>query len=234
MDCGTPSPTPYAYYCPASSSWRTWPPSAHEDSTAYSGTWPRSGTTQHGHAFAPATLEPVTAASVSSSLLPTPTARDHHGAASPKARKAGGHQLNLPDVACAYLLPTPAACNPNDGESPETWLERRARQQPHRAMPLAIAVKLLPTPRASDTGTAGRQPGEGFRPPLSAVLLPTPKACDGTKGYQTQTDSKGHPTLPGIASRIGAPTNPLSAAGKNSSDDLLPTRPSWVSEANPD
>ncbi|MEV1018622.1 DNA cytosine methyltransferase, partial [Micromonospora sp. NPDC049730] len=31
---------------------------------------------------------------------------------------------------------------------------------------------VLPTPRASDTGTAGRRASEGWRPPLSQVLLP--------------------------------------------------------------
>ena len=43
--------------------------------------------------------------------------------------------------------------------------------------------KSLPTPRASDTGTSGRAPGEGWRPALSAallpVLLPSPTARDG-------------------------------------------------------
>lgn len=37
---------------------------------------------------------------------------------------------------------------------------------------------LLPTPRASDTGTPGRRAGAGFRPPLSQVLLPTPTVAD--------------------------------------------------------
>lgn len=31
-------------------------------------------------------------------------------------------------------------------------------------------VRLLPTPRASDTGTAGRRGSEGFRPPMSQVI----------------------------------------------------------------
>jgi hypothetical protein len=32
-------------------------------------------------------------------LLPTPQARDHHGAQLPEQRRAGGHQVNLNDVA---------------------------------------------------------------------------------------------------------------------------------------
>lgn len=138
-------------------------------------------------------------------MLPTPTARESHGAAKADLRKDGRHHVHLRDVACTYLLPTPAACNPNDGETPESWLARRDRQQPSRAMPLAIAIKLLPTPKASDTGTPGRQPGQGFGPPLSAVilpLLPTPMASEAVKGSQYQTDSRGRPTLSGLAGSI--------------------------------
>jgi DNA (cytosine-5)-methyltransferase 1 len=42
--------------------------------------------------------------------------------------------------------------------------------------------RLLPTPKASDSGTEGRRASEGFRPPLSQVvfeqLLPTPRTSD--------------------------------------------------------
>ncbi|MFF0378827.1 DNA cytosine methyltransferase, partial [Actinoplanes missouriensis] len=40
---------------------------------------------------------------------------------------------------------------------------------------------ILPTPKASDTGTPGRRASEGWRPPLSEVLLnllPTPRVSD--------------------------------------------------------
>lgn len=111
-------------------------------------------------------------------LLPTPQARDDtRGGCSPESRLAGGHQVNLTDTVTTFL-PTPASSNPNDGEDPAGWLQRQAR---HRArgingngmgMPLSIAVRLLPTPRASDTGTSGRRAGAGFRPPLSQEVLP--------------------------------------------------------------
>ncbi|SCL48703.1 hypothetical protein [Micromonospora yangpuensis] len=64
---------------------------------------------------------------------------------------------------------------------------------------------MLPTPRASDTGTAGRRAGAGFRPPLSQVLLPTPKATDGTKGSPGQRGSRGDLTLPSAAVRASTP-----------------------------
>src|SRR6185312_624728 len=54
------------------------------------------------------------------------------------------------------LLPTPAAGNFNDGESPESWEARRQANLAKgingngQGTPLAIAVKLLPTPMAGD------------------------------------------------------------------------------------
>lgn len=47
------------------------------------------------------------------------------------------------------LLPTPAAMNPNDGESSESWLARRERVKATAkngngmGMPLAIAAQLI-------------------------------------------------------------------------------------------
>jgi DNA (cytosine-5)-methyltransferase 1 len=46
----------------------------------------------------------------------------------------------------------------------------RPTSGPSRGEPsfgLQDVVNLLPTPRATDTGTAGRRAGDGFRPPLS-------------------------------------------------------------------
>ena len=120
------------------------------------------------------------------------------------------------------LLPTPAAGNFNDGESLDSWRARRIRQKAlgrngnGAGAPLAIAVRLLPTPRASDWGTAGRRPGAGFGPPLSAVLLPTPRATDATKGSPNQRGSRGDLTLPSAAARIGVHSGPPSSAGRRS------------------
>jgi hypothetical protein len=55
------------------------------------------------------------------------------------------------------LLPTPVAGAFNDGESIESWLARRNRQKQlgrngnEIGTPLAIAIRLLPTPMASDS-----------------------------------------------------------------------------------
>ncbi|MFY1652821.1 hypothetical protein ACN27J_18260 [Solwaraspora sp. WMMB762] len=61
---------------------------------------------------------------------------------------------------------------------------------------------MLPTSRASDTGTPGRRAGTGWRPPLSQILLPTPRASDGTKGSPGQRGSRGDLTLPSAAARV--------------------------------
>lgn len=65
--------------------------------------------------------------------------------------------------------PTPSATNPNEGESLESWEARRAEQiaknQNGNGMgtPLGVAVRLWPTPRASenDQGTAANPMADG-------------------------------------------------------------------------
>lgn len=94
-------------------------------------------------------------------------------------------------------LPTPTARDATRGAG---WGDQPGR-------PLSEVAALLPTPRASDTGSAGRRAGEGWRPPLSEVLLgsdargvgsllPTPRASDASKGGPNQRGSSGDLMLP--------------------------------------
>ena len=114
-------------------------------------------------------------------LLRTPTAQlaINGGSQHPDKRKAGGHGPTLADEVehllptprasdgtkggpnqrgskGVQLFPTPAACNPNDGEGAETWLARRERVKltaqngNGMGMPLSIAVQLIPTPSVAD------------------------------------------------------------------------------------
>ncbi|MFF3998598.1 DNA cytosine methyltransferase [Streptomyces cyaneofuscatus] len=78
------------------------------------------------------------------------------------------------------LLPTPAAGNFNDGEAVESWLARRERN------------------RAKGVN------GNGMGTPLAIAvqLLPTPKASDGPNGGPNQRDAAGNYYLPGIAVRL--------------------------------
>ncbi|GGS10225.1 hypothetical protein GCM10010169_63760 [Micromonospora fulviviridis] len=94
-------------------------------------------------------------------------------------------------------LPTPCA---RDGKGPGHQYGLPDVIEPH-----GNRHDLLPTPRASDTGTPGRHAGNGFRPPLSQVLLPTPRATDGQKGCPGQRGSHGDLTLPSAAVRLPTP-----------------------------
>jgi hypothetical protein len=82
-------------------------------------------------------------------LLKNPTAQlAINGGQHPDKRKAGGHGPTLADEV-EHLLPTPAAMNPNDGESIESWESRRLRTKERVGngngfgTPLAIAVQKL-------------------------------------------------------------------------------------------
>lgn len=133
-------------------------------SGVWSETWPPSGMTRNGWVFELPMSAHHTADIGFSSLptIPTPAAYPRGGGQHPEIRRAGGHQVNLEDWIVGILLPTPAAMNPNDGESVETWEARRARVKVTAnngngfGTPLAIAVqKLLPTPTTQDGANTG-------------------------------------------------------------------------------
>ena len=120
-------------------------------------------------------------------LLPTPITSAGTG--------AGEHGTGGPNLQTAVaLLPTPAAANPNDGESVETWDARRQRTQERVGngngfgTPLSIAVQLLPTPAANLGSNGGPQHPDKRRAGGHSVsiedavhglaLLPTPTVMD--------------------------------------------------------
>lgn len=115
------------------------------------------------------------------------------------------------------MLPTPAASVANDGEGPETWLERRERVKAKgingngMGMPLTIAVQLLPTPEAKlatsgpDYARAERDGSGGHDLATAAFLLPTPRASDGEKGGPNQRGSKGDLTVSSAIALLPTP-----------------------------
>lgn len=125
VESGSTSWRAFACYSRRSSSWRTWPRCVVAGSTVYSPTWPRTGMTRSGRAYERVTSAHRTDASGCSSsptarkptscpLLPTPVASDGHGGQPVEQRRAGGHQVDLSDLAPTLfpvgpLLPTPLA-----------------------------------------------------------------------------------------------------------------------------
>jgi hypothetical protein len=121
------------------------------------------------------------AGAVEDALIPTPTARDRKG--------AGGSDEGGPNLPTAMaLLPTPDASVFNDGQSVEAYQARKEREIAKGyngnggGTPLAMAVKLLPTPRATDgpKGCPQQRGSSGDLMMTSAILslLPTPTASD--------------------------------------------------------
>ena len=161
---GRTSPPPFAFYDPESSCWRTSAATLDGDSTLSSVTLPASGSMLSGELFArPTSALPIVASGSSSSRL----------------------------------LPSPAASNPNDGEALDSWEARRQRNLAKgingngQGTPLSVAVRLLPTPRTTDTNGAGSH-GDGG-PDLRTVvsLLPTPNASLVSNRTDTQLSGDG-------------------------------------------
>lgn len=215
---GRTSREPFAYFDPASSSWRTSQLTLDSDSTTSSPTFTEWGSMQSGALYARRTPELLTVEPVSSSSLPTPTSRDWKGGQRPtdpsqttRARGDGG----LSDLPSAVmLLPTPGA-NDSTGAEGET---RAARQEIGKTGGPALRdlPNLLPTP-TSQAAKHGSTPdltadGHGFNLWDLPHLLPTPVANEENPG------AGGRPNR----GRTGEHTKPRSDDGSSRSDDPLP------------
>lgn len=118
-----------------------------------------------------------------------------------RARLARGVRPRSTLEEAAALLPTPAASQFNDGESPESWQARNDRLRELKVngngmgTPLAIAVQLLKTPTAQLAVNGGSQHPDkrragGHGPTLADQvehsLPPTPQAADGRAGAEKE------------------------------------------------
>lgn len=243
---GETSPKPFAYFDRGSSSWRTSPPSPDEDSTEYSGTWPRSGTTRDGCAFELPKLEQPTIATDGSalpSLLPTPLARDW------KAGTGNRHgKMSRPLSEVALLLPAeplPMAMlpTPRASDGPKGAPNQRDSSGRYTHLPAAV-VHLLPTPIAGDSKNTGnlKQDGTPYgnrpRPTLTDAvrhLLPTPTASDGKGGAGHAPGSTGSMNLRTLVTHLpsgGGSTRRPSTDGKPSPEFRRRTRPKLGPEAD--
>ena len=122
-----------------------------------------------------------------------------------------GHPLagvGRPDLT---LLPTPSAGQFNDGESVETWQARRDRVRETAnngngfGVPLAMAVKVLPTPGANLGENGGPQDPAKRRAGGHSVsiegaihglaLLPTPSVADSAGGHERRGGARSEELL---------------------------------------
>lgn len=191
MDFGSVTQTPFATYDPGSSSWRTWEPSLFEDSTSFSGRWPKSGTTLDGRAYElPSSALPTNATGCSSSVSRgAPSARAAKGANS--VRVASGDTRGLLENQIAAHLSTPRT---TDSQGPGLHGDG--------GMDLRTAVRenLLPTPRSQNGEPRNNKV---WARPLdqpqnlenALALLPTPMAGDAKSARNsTATRTKIPPT----------------------------------------
>jgi hypothetical protein len=114
---GSNSPGSFASYDPVTCSWKTFPPSGPEASTAYSGTWPRAGMTVNGTAYRRSPLAPLTGAT-DSSWLPTPSASSYGSNRGGSAGRVGVVRYSLQAMAARNLWPTPLAQDWKSGARP--------------------------------------------------------------------------------------------------------------------
>lgn len=125
------------------------------------------------------------------------------------------------------LLPTPAVVM-NDGESVDTWMERRERIKATgingngMGMPLPIAVQLLPTPDAYAGDRGGSQHPDKRRRGGHVVtlqdvaehaLLPT---LSVSNSHGNETNGRGEPLLPGVAVEVAGKLLPTPMVGSTS------------------
>lgn len=145
------------------------------------------------------------------------------------------------------MLPRPAVNDMGDGKTLEWWEEWAPRQQSSDGRPaphgksLAIeALRMLPTPRATDgdKGGPGQVNGRGVPDSLPAIarLLPTPTAQAAKHGETPDTTAnafgKNLWDLPTLLS--GESTAPLLPDGQTSSDDQRQRQPSQDLRDDPD
>jgi hypothetical protein len=118
-------------------------------------------------------------------LLPTPTNQDGSNVAGASQERRNSPPLN----ALVRLLPTPDASVANYAEDPQEWQQARADilEEKHRngnghGTPLAIAVKLLPTPHGMPKEGQARRPGPSGNElgrALSNGASTSPRSADG-------------------------------------------------------
>lgn len=204
---GPTSRTPFAFFDPGESCWRTSQGTFPWDSGTFSGTWPKRGSMRSGACYEHPTWEPPTSerGCSSSPTMPTPTGDDANN-----VTRASGEYQSLARTA-HNLLPTPERSDGTGGRiSKEKGGTRPSGAK--RAVTLATAVHhdlaLLPTPVVNDMGEgktvewwddwteeqkAKHGNGNGHGPSLAIEaqrLLPTPQASSERKSRKAMVGNR--------------------------------------------
>lgn len=179
---------PFAWFDPATRSWRTWQRCLIEGWAPYAGTWPRSGMTRSGIAFRRAALVPRTEEIGSGSSLPTESATTYGTNQGGGMGRVGPVRPSLESMARHDLWPTPWA----SASGPDFAKQDRSST----GLSLETAVALWPTPKASDhrPGMANRAVGRRRNLNDATQMWPTPTAGDArSSGSRNTPGSKAHP-----------------------------------------
>lgn len=210
-------PKPLAKWSSARDAWETSQVSICGHSAVFSETWPTSGMTHSGTAYALPTSARLTDDSASSSLLPTPTTVDQSGSTPGTLRVEQGHQVDLRS-AVIDLLHTPAA---RDWKGPSQYPGGLPRQ----------VENLMPTPSTSDRH-GGQHPDlrEGHHLMLADAvvpLLPTPMAMIEDSKSPEHRQSYGHGSyfsdLPHLLGLVDGSPEHSAQPSEPSATELLPT-----------
>lgn len=227
-------PKPIATWSSARDVWETGDPGLFcEHSDVFSATFPTSGMTSSGAAYALPTWEHRTAGSASSSsrpagtLLPTPEAKlSDSGPDYARASRSGSGGDDLTTTVHRELLPTPTTQDASNTPGPES------SQFDRNTPPLNALVTLFPTP-VTDPDSANGHARDLRNEALT--LLPTPNAsdCKGSGATQGRVkDGRPRPLsdadLPEVVALLPTPTAALADGGQTSrsgdrKDELLLT-----------
>jgi hypothetical protein len=173
-----------------SSFWRTSQASlwelmdGHHTGAPWSESWPRQGMTRNGELYPLRTRERhINETGGGSWHIPTPTSADVYTGNMESSQQSDDsmHSVSLPDFVGRF--PTPRAGKTTD-EDEESWPARHAEGKV-ATPPLALAARMLPTPR-----TRGLLGGSGSREMVQAMVL------DGTMSEEEGVALLGVKLLP--------------------------------------
>jgi hypothetical protein len=236
---GPPSLAPFAFYDPDGQCWRMSQGTFPWDSTAYTVTWPRWGTTRNGRAYRRPPLVHLISAGVSS-LLPTPAAVDYGTNRTPS--EGGAVRPSLAQMARAAMWPTPTS-----GDAKASGSRNLAGSKSHAGVSLTDAVRfgnsstprrMVPTPRARDHKGPGPSTRRQGGPDLPTVIMwATPRASGGNGPDYGRATRPGTSSSPDLPTQVGGQLNPtwvewlmgFPPGWTDCGPSVMPLSPKWPS-----